>query len=268
MPKPRLHFAHANSFPAGTYRQFFTYLRQSYEVQALEMHGHDPQFPVCDGWPHLVRELEQELRSRYQEPVILVGHSLGGMLAAMLGATQPQLVRCVVLLDSPLVAGWRASSWRLVKALGQGDRFSPAQFSHKRREVWPDIEAAFAHFVAKPLFACWPKQVLRDYLNAGLVPHEQGVTLRFTRETETAIYRALPHHFGSLLKRPYPVPIGFVGGDNSNECRQAGLQATRRLVGCNFTQIPGGHLFPMENPAQAAFATAAMIENLLAQCKK
>ncbi|MES2932085.1 MAG: alpha/beta hydrolase, partial [Pseudomonadota bacterium] len=38
---------------------------------------------------------------------------------------------------------------------------------------------------------------------------------------------------------------------------------TKRLVGKNFQQVPGGHLFPMEAPALAAQATHAMIEALL-----
>lgn len=256
-------FAHANSFPAGTYRQFFRHLEADFEVQALDMLGHDPSFPVSDGWAHLQQELAAQLRSRYTEPVVLVGHSLGGMLSALLAAAQPELVRCVVLLDSPMLAGWRAVGWRLVKAIGQHDRFSPAKFSRQRRNWWPDAQAAYQHFAAKPMFARWPSEVLQDYLAAGLQSHGKGVALRFAREVETDIYNALPHHFGQLLRQPYPVPIGFIGGDDSLECRQAGIAATRQLVGKNFEILPGGHLFPMENPALAASATKLMVQRLL-----
>jgi hypothetical protein len=41
------------------------------------------------------------------------------------------------------------------------------------------------------------------------------------------------------------------------------LAATRRLVGDNFLQIPGGHLLPLETPAAAAHATHTMILRLL-----
>ena len=263
MTRPILHFVHANSYPAGTYRVFFDHLRRHYDVQALPMHAHNPAYPVSNGWPALVQELIDELTARYTEPVILVGHSMGGMLSLMVAKIRPDLVRCVVLLDSPVVAGWRAVLLRIAKRFGVDKRFSPAQFSEKRRNLWPDATAAYEHYAAKPMFAAWQPEVLRDYVEHGLAPHPEGVTLRFTRETETAVYRTLPHHIGKLVRRAFPVPVGFIGGVDSVECRQAGLQATRRLVGRHFLQIPGGHLFPMEHPAATAKTVHAMITNLL-----
>lgn len=263
MTRPILHFVHGNSFPAGTYRVFFDHLKRHYDIQALPMHAHNPTYPVSNGWPHLMRELVDELKARYQEPVILVGHSMGGILSLMVAHAHPELVRCVVLLDSPLVAGWRAILLRAAKRVGIDKKFSPARFSEKRRHVWPDAQAAYEHYAAKPMFAAWAPDVLRDYIEHGLVPHPEGVTLRFTREAETAVYRTLPHHLGALARRTFPVPVGFIGGAESVECRQAGLAATRRLVGKHFVKIPGGHLLPMESPAAAANAVTRMIESLL-----
>lgn len=263
MNRPILHFAHANSYPAGTYRVFFEHLQKHYEVQALDMHAHNPAYPVHDGWAALARELVDELAARYSRPVVLVGHSMGGMLSLMAAKTRPDLVRCVVLLDSPVVAGWRALLLRVAKKLGVDRQFSPARFSENRRNLWADAGAAYRHYASKPMFAAWPQEVLRDYVGHGLAPHPQGVTLRFTREIETAVYRSLPHHLGAMVRRPFPVPIGFIGGTGSVECRQAGLGATRRLVGRHFTQIAGGHLFPMESPAAAAHAVHTMVSALL-----
>ncbi|MFJ3054915.1 alpha/beta fold hydrolase [Herbaspirillum sp. NPDC087042] len=264
MSLPILHFAHANSYPAGTYGVFFEQLRQHYDVRALPVHAHNPRFPVDDGWRKLARELREEIERSYTEPVILVGHSMGGILSLMAARRRPELVRCVVLLDSPIVAGWRAHVLRLSKFFKYESRYSPSVASARRRDHWPDLEAAYQHYAAKALFAAWPQQVLRDYVQHGLVPGAGGgVRLRFSRETETAVYRTIPHHLGRLVRQTYPVPVGFVGGADSVECRLAGLEATRRLVGPHFRQIPGGHLFPMESPAPAAQATHQMIGELL-----
>ena len=263
MTTPLLHFSHGNSYPAGSYRQYLDQLRTHYDVRAVDMYGHHPDYPVSDGWPALVQHLVTALEG-YGEPAILVGHSLGGMLSMMAAKQRPELVRCVVMLDSPVVAGWRAMLWRVAKTRGWGDRFSPARLSHKRRNVWPDAAAARAHFSAKPMFAAWAPGVLDDYLEHGLAPHPDGVQLRFSRDVETAIYRALPHHLGSLMAGGFPVPIGFIGGTDSVELRQAGLEATRRLVGPNFAEIAGGgHLFPMESPELAGRLTREMIARLL-----
>ncbi|HEY5801535.1 MAG TPA: alpha/beta fold hydrolase, partial [Burkholderiaceae bacterium] len=157
MNLPKLHFMHANSYPAGTYGVLFGLLRQHYQVGALDMHGHDPDYPVEDGWSKLVDEAVADLLRRYAEPVILVGHSLGGMLALMTARRRPDLVRCVVMLDSPVVAGWRAKAWRLLRALGLAERLSPARFSANRRKHWPDPQTAWRHFAGKPMFAAWPE---------------------------------------------------------------------------------------------------------------
>ncbi len=263
---PKLYFLHGNSYPAGTYSAFFAALSAHYDVDAAEMLGHNPAYPVKNGWAALVRESIADLERRYQrEPVIVVGHSLGGMLSLMIAKKRPELVRCVVMLDSPVVAGWRAFLWRAVQAAGLGARFSPGRLSRRRRNLWPSAQAAYEHFAAKPMFAAWPPQVLRDYLEYGLEPHEKGVTLRFRREVETAIYNSLPHHMGRLVKARFPVPIGFIKGSDSQECRQAGMAATHTLVGDNFIEIAGTHLYPLESPAVAAAATHTMIVRLLAE---
>ncbi len=262
--KPILHFSHANSYPAGTYRQLFDLLGRDFDVQALDMHAHNPSYPVQDGWQALVDELIAELETRYRgEPVILVGHSLGGMLSVMAAAQRPELARCVVLLDSPIVAGWRALAWRLLKRFNAGDRYSPARFSVRRRNVWPAEADTMRHFASKELFAAWAPGVLQDYLDAGLKPHPEGVQLRFSRDVETAVYRTLPHHVGKLLAADYPVPVGYLAGRISGENRSAGLSATKALVGRHYRVMPGGHLFPMEFPVLTAQAIRDMVCDLM-----
>ncbi len=265
MTKPILHFAHANSFPAGTYRVLFDALGHHYDIRALALHAHDPRFPIKAGWRELADELVADIVFRSQEPVILVGHSMGGVISLMAAKSRPDLVRGVILLDAPVVAGWRAALLRLARNSALGERFSPARFSAKRRTIWPDAEAAYEHFASKDIFAAWAPGVLRDYIDSGLVSHPEGVTLRFTREAETAVYRGLPDHIGALVDTGFPVPVGFVGGISSDECRRAGLNATRRLVGENFRQLAGGHLFPMESPGIAAAMVHELIQSMFSK---
>jgi pimeloyl-ACP methyl ester carboxylesterase len=262
MSKPLLHFSHGNSYPGGTYSRLFQALGGHYDVRSHDMLGHDPRFPVGDGWHHLVQELIHHLE-QYAAPPVLVGHSLGGMLSMMAAKQRPDLARCVVMLDAPVLAGWRAFLWRLVKMRGMGSRFSPARFSERRRTVWPDRASALQHFSAKPMFQAWAPGALEDYLEHGLTDHAEGVQLRFEREIESMIYNTLPHHMGAIIREPFPLPIGFIAGTTSEELRQAGLGATRKLVGNNLAMIEGGHLYPLEKPETTAQLTHEMILRLL-----
>ncbi|WP_296945712.1 alpha/beta fold hydrolase [uncultured Massilia sp.] len=264
MTKPLLHFTHGNSYPSGSYGRLLDLLRDDYDVRTTDMLGHDARWPVDDNWRGLVDELIALLEA-HGRPAILVGHSLGGAVSMLAAYKRPDLARCVVMLDSPVVAGWRALVWRAAKALGLRYRLSPGGVALRRRHVWPSRQAAFDHFYAKPIFRAWAPGALDDYLDHGLQPHPDGVQLRFDRDVEAAIYSTLPHDMDAILRRPFPVPVGFVAGTDSQELRQAGLEATRRLVGKNLVTIPGTHLYPMESPQLTARLTHEMILRLLAQ---
>jgi pimeloyl-ACP methyl ester carboxylesterase len=264
MPKPLLHFTHGNSYPSGSYSRLLEILGADFDVRTTDMLGHDPRFPVRDNWHTLIDELIARLEA-YGRPVILVGHSLGGAVSMLAAHRRPDLARCVVMLDSPVVAGWRAWVWRVVKLLGLRMRLSPGNVARRRRSVWPSRAAAFEHFIAKPVFQAWAPGALDDYLDHGLKPHPDGVQLRFDRDVEAAIYSTLPHDMGRVLRAPFPVPVGFIAGTDSLELRQAGLDGTRRLVGENFVTIEGTHLYPMEKPELTARLTREMIARLLAQ---
>ena len=258
-------FSHANSFPASTYRVLLDSLRaRGFAVHAVEKFGHDPAYPVTDNWPHLVRQLADFARAHAGggAPPWLVGHSLGGILSLMCAAQHPELARGVVLLDSPVLSGWRARSVGLVKrAPALMRRLSPSQVSRKRRNEWEGREAVYEHFRAKKLFAIWDPQVLHDYVDHGTFGADGVWRLAFEREVESRIYETLPHHLPTLLRRhPLKCPLAFIGGLQSEELRQVGgITRTSRLAHGRVTMLTGTHLFPMEKP----LATAAAIEGHL-----
>lgn len=260
-------FSHANGFPAGTYRVLFRLLRaRGFKVRAVEMFGHAPEYPVTDNWPHLVRQLADFAAAetdRAGEPAWLVGHSLGGFLSLMAAARHPVLARGVLLLDSPLLGGWRATTVDVFKRAQLLHAFSPGAVSRRRRTHWPDAEAAFAHFQSKKAFARWDPQMLRDYALHGTRDEDGQRVLAFSREVETAIYDTLPHDLEALLRRhPLQCPAAFIGALQSREMRQVGLSLTQRITRGRVTMVDGSHLFPMEQPQAAAAAIEAALLNM------
>jgi pimeloyl-ACP methyl ester carboxylesterase len=257
-------FSHANSFPASTYGVLFKSLRsRGFTVKAVEKFGHEPKYAVTNNWPNLVQQLH-DLATRevdkYSEPAFLVGHSLGGFLSLMCAARHPQLVRGVLLLDSPLLGGWKAQALRAVKTSQLVGSISPGAVSRKRKNKWPSREAALEHFRHKKAFARWDAQVLADYIAHGT--HDEGGerVLTFDRDVETAIYNTLPDNLDRLLQRhPLRCPVAFIGGLQSEEMQRVGMTMTAKVVQGRMSMMDGSHLFPMEKP----LATAAAIEAAL-----
>jgi pimeloyl-ACP methyl ester carboxylesterase len=265
--RPTIAFSHANGFPAGTYRLLFEHWRDAgFDVIAIDKLGHHPEYPVSNNWPRLRDQLVHFVeRERPGQRVHFVGHSLGGFVSLLAACWRPALAASVVLLDSPLVAGWKAHSVRALKAARLFQRGGPARISARRRWQWPSADAAHAHFAAKHGFARWMPEVLADYIASGTEPDPDapppgGVRLAFRREIETRIYGTLPHDMTATLRRhPPQCPVAYIGGTQSREGRQAGFSATRKLVGERVRWIEGSHLFPMEKPIETAQAVLALL---------
>lgn len=280
--RPLVIFSHGNSFPGGTYTQLLNRLgTHGFDVQAVDRFGHDPRYPVTSNWPHLVQQLADFVVTTvhgHPGPVYLLGHSLGGLVSLMCAARFPTLhghpIAGVVMLDSPLIGGWKAQALAMAKHTQMVGHLSPGAISRKRRQHWPDAQAAQAHFAHKRVFARWDPQVLADFIARGTedVALPDGSThraLRFGRDVETAIYNTLPHNLARLLRQhPLICPVAFVGGTESAEMKQVGTALLCKVVRPDLhperlRMLPGTHLFPMERPHETADVVADVLTGLL-----
>ena len=271
--KPLVIFSHGNSFPASTYGVMLQSLKsRGFGVKAIEKFGHDPRYPVTSNWPFLVQQLADFTAHEVEksgQPALLVGHSLGGFLSLMCAARHPELgglpVRGVVLLDSPIVGGWRATALSVAKRARLVGSVSPGAVSRKRKQAWASRDEARAHFASKKIFARWNPQVLSDYIDHGTQDAGPGQrVLSFDRNIETAIYNTLPDNLEAILKRhPLKCPVSFIGGRQSVEMRMVGMALTEKITKGRTMILDGTHLFPMEKPVAAAAALEASLLNFL-----
>lgn len=260
-------FTHGNSFPGSTYRFLLDRLRErGFQVEAIDKVGHDERYPVSSNWPHLVQQVGDFARQHVEktgEPAFLVGHSLGGFLSLMAAARNPMLARGVLLLDSPVLGGWRATTLGMAKTTQIIGSISPGAVSRRRRNSWASREEALAHFQHKKAFSRWHPQVLLDYVELGMHDEDGRRVLSFDREVETRIYNTLPHNLDRLLLRhPLQCPAAFIGGIDSEEMRQVGMTMTRKVTKGRIMMLDGSHLFPMEQPLATAAAIEASLLNL------
>ncbi len=257
MNKPKIHFAHANGFPAKTYNKLFALLEADFEIGFLERHGHNPKFPVSDNWKFLRDELREEIDRRYREKIIGVGHSLGGILHFLVAVERPELYQRIILLDAPIISRFSSHSLRVLKLTRLIDRYSPSQITKGRRNLWTSKQEAFEHFKRKPKFGAFDEDVLRDYIEYGTARTEHGYELFFKPSIEAKIYRTIPHHLPAFRGK-LKIPTDYIGGTASREGELARLSFMKKHFQIDFHQIQGSHLFPFEKPE----LTAEMIKTL------
>ena len=169
----------------------------------------------------------------------------------------------MVLIDSPIIAGWRAATLGVIKSTPLVGRLTPGAVSRQRRNHWPSVEAALEHFAHKRAFAHWDPQSLRDYIEYGTEEIDGQRWLRFDRAIETAIYNTVPDNMERLLqRRPLKCPVAFIGGTRSLELRQVGMATTERITHGRVAMLEGTHLLPMEKPVAVAAAVESAIRGM------
>jgi pimeloyl-ACP methyl ester carboxylesterase len=166
-----------------------------------------------------------------------------------------------VLLDAPIIGAFRGTMLGATKRLGIVDRVTPAGATRDRRSSWESREDAKAHFRTRRLFHNFAEHCLDDYVKHGLVEKDGKLRLKIDPLIEYQIYRTIPHDMMRALPE-LSVPAMFIGGAQSNVVRQlrlAGMKPKFRM-----RKVPGGHLFPFEEPQAAARSIVQALEELSA----
>lgn len=257
-----IHFAHGNGFPALCYKQMLDRLGKRFDYCYIDQVGHDPKFPVSENWHHLVAEIIASVKSQANQPVIAVGHSLGGVISLLAAIEQPELFKAVIMLDSPLIGRFKSSMVRLAKKLGFIDRVTPAYRTMGRRVYWQTHAQVLNYLKSRDLFSTFSEQCLKDYIEYGLVHKKDGYYLRFDRSVEYQIYRTIPHILPQL-EGQLTVPATLIYGDKSKVVDRMDVRYMRRYFGVNSFKIKGTHLFPMEHPRVVAEQIIKAVDAIL-----
>jgi pimeloyl-ACP methyl ester carboxylesterase len=260
--KPILHFAHGNGFPSPCYRQLLKPLQKQFQCFYIDRIGHTVEYPVTDNWHHLVEEVIESIKTQAgSEPVIAVGHSLGGVLSFRAAIECPELFRCLILLDSPIIGRFKSRVIRLSKMLGMIDHVTPASRTRGRRHFWETREQVWSYLRSRKLFKYFTAPSLDDYIDYGMEKNENGYSLRFNQQIEYQIYRTIPHmlhEYEGQLK----IPAALIYGSRSNVIDWLDLSYMKRHYCVKTYPVKGSHMFPMENPLEAANLIVQAVENL------
>ncbi len=187
-----LHFLHANGYPPDCYKPLFELLKTEYRVFGMTLRPLWPDAKMDDleDWNPLVDDLLRFLAGHESDPVIGVGHSIGGIVTLRAALRDPDKFRALVLLDPVLFPPYFIVMWNITRSLGVGRRVYPKILGAlKRRREFSDLDMVFRGYRNRDVFRFLSDENLRAYI-AGITKPEadSGYELVYSPEWESHIY--------------------------------------------------------------------------------
>ena len=262
---PILHYAHANAYPPGSYRQLLDHLALDFRVLAIKYRplwpGSNPE--EASSWQDFAQDLIRFLDQMKISEVIGVGHSLGAVTTMMAAIRRPDLFSSLVLIEPVFLPP------AVLDYYSRQQGFDPyemplVKIAQKRRSHWASRQEGFDHFRDKRVFSRWSDQALWDFINAGLkIDGQSEFDLAYPPAWEAWVYAHLPTTVWDLIPQ-LTRPTLAIRGVESDTLVQEGWAAWReKQPDAIFKEIKeAGHLLPMEKPAKVADLTGDFLKSL------
>lgn len=195
--KPTLLLLHATGFHARCWDATVAALPDDQHVIALDLRGHGRSYRPnsLSDWMETAKDVAAFVRDQITAPVVAVGHSMGGYVAARAAALAPDKFAQLLLVD-PVMLVPEIYAYE-PDALGASPADHPVA---RRRNAWENAEQMIAHFASREPYAHWRDDVLVDYCTYGLVPAAtgEGLELACQPALEASAY------MGAWRNNPYP----------------------------------------------------------------
>lgn len=241
-------FAHANGYPPGSYQPLLEGLSQfasvyTYDHLPLRM----PEGPYKGvRWSHFADDYIKQLKQTFSEPVVMLGHSLGGTVSMLAAAQNSALCSRLVLLDPVFIPPKMQLAMRLLPR-SKRQQMPMVRKALRRPNFFGDYTEAFQFHRKARAFTNFSDEALWGYIRAGFGERDDGVALRFSREWEAEIYMSAPWVWSKLKRLKIPT-MGLVG-ENSDVVQEPVIERWQKAQkDVKLVTMKGGHLFPLESP--------------------
>lgn len=251
-----IQFSHANGFPAKTYSYLFECL-QPHEVNYVNQFAHGT-YQVQHTWEHMTEELINDIEKNASSPVVGVGHSFGATLTLLASQQRPDLFKQLILMDPPMFLSYKKHFIRVAKALNiQGRLLPEARKTRVRKSQFISRQEAYDYYQTKALFKDFHPKSFDAYIEHGIKESSNGFELAFSPKVEYKIFKSIPSRFEQKLAA---VPTSLIYSNKYSVLEQPDLAAIKKTFPkIELVKFNGGHLFPLEQPAEVASLLKGMI---------
>lgn len=268
---PVLHFSHPNAYTPRCFRRFLMPFTAHYHVMAAHHRALwylSPGAPdvapadAFDDWNLIADDLLRFLDQQRLEGIIGVGHSLGAVATMKAALREPQRFRALVLIEPVFLPPAVLDAARAHPQAAAERPFVLA--ARRRRDRWPDRQAAFDRYREKRVFANFPDETLWDYVNEGL--HDDATTgevvLSFPRAWEAAFYAHPPLDVWDEIPRLSLPTLAVRGAASDTLFPDAwALWQTLQPSAAFLEMSDAGHMLTLEAPDDAATVVLHWLED-------
>jgi len=219
-------------------------------------------------WHPFSDDLIQCLSDFGPDPVIGVGHSIGGIVTLRAALRDPQRFRAIILIEPVLFTPPRLVAWEFSRALGIAQRVHPLiAGARKRRKTFDDLQTVFRGYRTREIFKYMSDESLQAYIEGMTIPKaEGGFQLAFSPEWEAHIYltglRDLDLWRG-LHKLELPTLI-LRGAESDTFLENAARLVKRKNPMVRIEIVENStHLLPLERPQHVFTLIQAFLKEAL-----
>lgn len=253
------HFLHANGFCAGVYTPFLNYLADDLHIIASDIKGHgDSDAPLYKKIPHwavFARDLKEFIEKKMNPPVTGIGHSLGGTITFIAAAEYPYLFKHIILIDPVIFPPQFLRINRILRLIGFHKKFSLAQGARRRKHEFASKDEAYDRYSkGNGIFATWPSDFLKAYINYGLKINDKNrAELKCSPDTEAGFFESFPLDIWKYAGK-IQCPVLAIRGEHSDTFLPSAANRMKRVIKDSKISIikDTGHFIPVKKPEELA----------------
>lgn len=250
-----MHFLHANGYPPDCYQPLLDLLKPHYHLFGMTLRPLWPNANMGEikNWVPYSDDLGRFLSDKGTDPVVGVGHSIGGTVTLRAALREPNKFRALILLDPVLFVPSFIAMWKMIYGLGLGKRLHPkVTGALKRRKTFDDLETVFRGYRTREVFKYMSDESLRMYIEGITKPKASGgYELVFSPEWESHIYLTGLQDFDIWRELPkLEVPTLIIRGAQTDTFLEKAANLVKKKNSKIQIEIMEGstHILPLEHP--------------------